>query len=216
MKSRLLVILFLFFALDESKSQTVSDLFNHSSVKIVWLGIDYSHARFIGDFAQFAEAGSTGPSTLKSKYFPAWNGLVLSEPKKYDIAGMFRKENVLYKINTITKINAVAPIGNMMDEENDPNYSKQDIQKFINKYSFEEKQGIGILFVAESLNKYREKGKYHVVAINLSNKNILLHEVMEGKAGGFGLRNYWAKTISDIIIQIRDNKFRAWKNEYGG
>jgi hypothetical protein len=216
MKSRFFVVFFLFFAFNESKSQTVSDLFNNSSVKIVWLGIDYSHARFIGDFTQFAEAGSTGPSTLKSKYFPAWNGLVLSEPKKYDIAGMFRKENVLYKINAITKINASAPIRDMMDAENDPDYSKQDIQKFINKYSFEEKQGIGILFVAESLNKHRERGKYHVVAINLSNKNILLHDVLEGKAGGFGLRNYWAKSISEIITQIRDIKFRAWKREYGG
>lgn len=215
MKKNLFLSLILVFVISLTKAQNVSDLFSYSSTKIYWLGIDYSHAKFIGDFAQFAEAGNTGPSALKTKYFPAWNSLVLSEPKKYDVAGMFRTENIVYKINTVTKINANAPVNDMMDAENEPDYKKQDIQKFINKYNFDEKQGIGLMFVAESLNKHREMGKYHFVAINLSNKNILLHEVFEGKAGGFGLRNYWARTVAEVIMEIRDHQYRIWKKEYG-
>ena len=38
-------------------SQTVNDLFHESDVKITWLGIDFSHVKLIGDFAEFFEAG---------------------------------------------------------------------------------------------------------------------------------------------------------------
>ncbi|MFO0415517.1 MAG: hypothetical protein ACK50E_07665 [Bacteroidota bacterium] len=215
MKRTLFLAIMFSMALINAKAQKVSDLFGSSSTKIIWLGIDFSHARLFGDFAQFAEAGSTGPLVLKNKFFPAWNELVLSEPKKYDVAGMFRKENMLYKINTITKINSNAPIEDLMDAENEPDYKKEDIQKFIKSYDFDEKQGIGLMFVAESMNKYREMGKYHFVAINLSNKEILLHDVFEGKAGGFGLRNYWARSFYEVILQIRDQQYKIWKREYG-
>ncbi len=215
MKKLLISIVVLCISLAGSQAQTVSDLFGGSSTKIVWLGIDYSHARFFGSFSQFAEAGATGPAVLKNKYFPAWNDLVFSEPKKYDVAGMLRKENISFKISAINKINASAPIEDLMDAESDPDYKKEDIQKFIKKYDFDEKQGIGILFVCESLNKYRELGKFHFVAINLSNNQILLHDVLVGKSGGFGLRNYWARCVYEVIIDIRDRQYKNWKREYG-
>jgi hypothetical protein len=215
MKRSLLFAVIFSISFFNVKAQTVSDLFNSSSTKVIWLGIDFSHARFFGDFAQFAEAGTTGPLVLKNKYFPSWNELVLSEPQKYDVAGMFRKEKMVYKIGPITKVNSNAPIQELMDAETDPEYKKEDIQKFISSYDFEEKQGIGLLFVTESMNKYRQSGKYHFVAINMSNKEIILHDVFEGKSGGFGLRNYWARSFYEVILQIRDQKYKSWKREFG-
>ena len=43
----------------------------------------------------------------------------------------------------------------------------------------------------------------------------LIYDVFEEMASGFGLRNYWARTYYDVIIEIRDQKYKYWKREYG-
>lgn len=195
------------------KAQTVADLFTKSETEIYWLGIDFSHVKLIGDFSQFGESGSVGVITIRNKYFPGWNELVLNESTKYDVAGMFRKPEMKLDTDGITTINSNASVESM-EEDAEPNYKKEDIQGFVKKYDFGVKAGIGVLFVAESLNKNRESGKYHFVALNLATNEILLHEVFEGKAGGFGLRNYWAHSYYDVIVEIRDSKYKAWKKQY--
>ncbi len=195
------------------QGQNISDLFSKSDTKIYWLGIDYSHVKLIGDFTQFAEAGSVGAITIRNKYFSGWNDLILNETKKYDVVGMFRKPNIYFNTNGISTINSNASTENM-EADAEPNYTNNDIQGFIRNYDFVVKEGIGLLFVAESLNKPTESGKYHFVAINLINNEVLLHDVFVGKAGGFGLRNYWARSYYEVINQIRDQKYRVWKKMY--
>lgn len=195
-------------------SQKIEDLFTKSETKITWLGIDFSHVKLIGEFSQFAEAGTTGAAVIKDKYFSGWNNLILNEYEKYNIEGMIRKENINLNISGIEKINNKTAIEDL-ESDDQPNYLKEDIALFIKKYNFEEKAGIGLLMVADYLNKTREEAKYHFVAINLTNNEVLLYESFVTKPGGFGLRNYWAKTFYDVIISIRDVKYKNWKKTYG-
>ncbi len=194
-------------------AQKVTDLFTKTETKITYLGIDYSHVKLIGNFSQFAEAGVVGPILVKEKYFDSWNDLVVKEQEKYDIKGMFRKESIEYNISDIQKINKSASTEEMEADET-PNYSQEDIQKIVSNYKFSTKDGIGIIFIAESLNKNKESGIFHFVAFNISTKEILLQESFTGKAGGIGLRNYWARSIFEVILQIKDKKFKEWKKEY--
>lgn len=191
-------------------SQTVSDLFTSSEHKVYWLGIDYSHVILIGAFNQFAEAGETGPELIKNKYFPAWNALIENEYEKYNVGAMLRKENMEINTAAIDKINAKTHLEDL-EGDADPNYTAEQIQKFVKAYDFGVKDGIGVLFLAESLNKNKERGKYHFVAINLSTKEVLLQEAFIGEAGGFGLRNYWAKSYFMVIDQITNKKYKEWK-----
>ncbi|MFA7274749.1 MAG: hypothetical protein WC044_12845 [Crocinitomicaceae bacterium] len=213
MKKYLLFTAFLTVLSFGSKAQTAADLLSKSDVKISWLGIDFSHVKLIGSFSQFQEAGATGPQLIRDKYFPGWNQLILNEPK-YDVAGMVRKEKVEMNIEPITKINAKADLGTLEGEET-PNYTKEDIQRFIKKYNFGEKEGIGMLFIAESLNKTAETARYHFVAINMKTNEILLYDVFNTVPGGFGLRNFWAKSYFGVIEAIKDKKYKAWKKELG-
>ena len=195
-------------------SQKIEDLFTKSETKITWMGIDFSHVKLIGEFSQFAEAGTTGVAAIRNKYFSGWNNLILNEYEKYNIEGMFRKENINLKIAEINKINENTSIEDLEADEQ-PNYTKEDIALFVKKYNFEEKAGIGLLMIADYLNKTREEAKYHFVAVNLSNNEVLLYESFVTKPGGFGLRNYWAKTFYDVIVSIRDDKYKNWKKTYG-
>ena len=214
MKKSILLFLALFHLITTGYSQTINDLFVKSPTPIYWLGIDFSHVKLIGEFSQFSEWGEAGAGIIKNRYFPAWNELVIKEYTKYDVGTMFRKENISLKIKTITAINEDASIEEMEDLS-DPDYTDADIRAWVSGYNFDVKEGIGILFLAESLNKLREYGKYHVLAINMSTKEVLLHEVIKGKSGGFGLRNYWARSFCEVMNEIRDYRYRDWKKKYG-
>jgi len=196
-------------------AQDAKDLFQKSDQEIIWLGVDFSHVKLIGTFAQFFGAGEKGPEQIRDIYFPAWNKLILDERSKYDIKGMFRKEHIMYETNMITEINSKCDIENL-ETQNAPNYSLEEIQGFMENYNLPTNSGIGLLFIAESLSKSDEEACFHFVAIRNADKKILIHERLKGKPSGFGLRNYWAGSIYSIIKDIKGNRYQAWKSVYLG
>lgn len=204
---RTITTLFLLLFVNIVFAQKVQDLFTASDTKVTWLGIDFSNVKLIGDFE------GKNPIEIKERFFPAWNRLILDEREKYDIRGMLRKEKLGYNLDMISSINAKAP-AEELEVYDAVTYEKADIQKFVSKYKPEDKSGIGIVFVAEALNKSANEGWFHVVAINLSNNQILMHERMNGKPKGFGLRNYWAGAVYNIIKEIKETKYNQWKLEY--
>lgn len=195
-------------------SQQASDLFKKSDVKITYLGIDFSKVRLIGSFNQFAEAGSTGPLLIKNKYFDAWNNIVLNESKKYDVAWIFRKETIKMDIVEMSGINSKTEL-EAIEAEITPKYSVDFIKNHVSNYKFNEKEGFGILFIAESLDKNAQEGIYHFVILNLKNNEIIIHERLIEHAGGIGLRNYWARTIFEAILELQEVKYKSWKKKYG-
>lgn len=210
---KLLFFLILFQASFLLHAQTAKDVFTNSNYTYTWLGIDYSHVRLIGDFSQFLEAGEVSPAQLKNTYFPAWNNLVLNERTKYDIGLALRKENIQYDITEVTTKNAETPL-EQLQAINAPFYNDEKIQEFVNSYSFQDKNGIGILFFAESLSKSSEEAYYHVVLINLSTKQILIQDRIKGEPSGIGLRNYWAATVYHAIKKIENTQYKIWKSKY--
>ena len=214
MKKVLFLAFSILFYASNANGQSVKDLFTKSATPIYWLGIDFSHVKLIGEFSQFSEWGEAGAEAIKNKYFPAWNELIIKEYTKYDIGTMIRKEDVNLKINTITEVNENAITEGMIDVS-DPNYTEADIRSWVANYPYDVQEGLGILFIAESLNKLRDYGKYHVVVINLATKEVLLHEVLKGRSGGIGLRNYWARSYCEVMNEIRDYRYRDWKKKYG-
>lgn len=211
MKILLSLIVLLFWV--AGYAQKAEDLFVSGNTKVSWLGIDFSHVKLIGQFAQFGSAGEKNPTQIKSVYFPAWNNLIPNEREKYDIAGMLRKDHVFYDLDMIAAINANAPTEEL-ETYNAPRYSREDIEKFISGYDTSGKEGIGVLFVAEALNKASTEAWFHFVAINMTTKEILIHDRIKGTPSGIGIRNYWAGAIHDVITQISKNRYRHWKSQY--
>jgi hypothetical protein len=37
---------------------------------------------------------------------------------------------------------------------------------------------------------------------------------MTGKAGGFGYKNYWAKSVFEVLEDIEKKKYKEWKNKH--
>ncbi len=206
-------VILILFVTNTLKSQTASDLFYNNDVKVSWLGIDFSHTKLIGAFDQIGGAFEQTPGSVKNEYFPAWNKLIVNEPKKYDVNAMLRKDNVRYDIDMIMKLNALTPVGDI-ESYNAPDYSADDIKKFVSSYELEGKTGLGVVFISECLNKGKEEAIFHVVVLKLATKEILIHERVVGKPQGFGLRNYWAGSIYSAIKQVRNSSYGEWKARY--
>ncbi len=192
-----------------SKAQDAQDLFR-PEVPVTWLGIDYSHCKLIGNFAEFADAGRKSTWQIRDSYFPKWNAIILDEPEKYDIRGMLRRGDIGFDLSMITSINSQTVLAEM-EVFNPVIYTEEDLQSFVNQYNFKDQQGIGIVFIAESLNKTLPEAWYHFVAIDMATGKIILHERLRGQPKGVGLRNYWANSIHYVIRNIEDYYYWEWK-----
>jgi hypothetical protein len=208
MKKILFILLILFQALP-SKAQSAQDLFR-TDIPVTWLGIDYSHCKLIGNFAEFADAGRKSTWQIRDSYFPRWNAIILDEPDKYDVKGMLRRGDLGYDLSMITGINAQTILAEM-EVFSPVIYSEEDVQSFINQYEFRDQNGIGIVFIAESLNKIIPEAWYHFVAIDMRTGKVILHERLRGQPSGVGLRNYWANSIHYVIRNIEEYYYWEWK-----
>jgi hypothetical protein len=195
------------------KAQTIKDVFTSSETSILYLGIDYTQARLIGDASQT-------PIEVRDKYFPGINDVVVNEPKKYDLQKAFNKSLINNSLGIVTKRNKKINAENIASTES-ADYSRlkeEDINKLVKGIDFENKKGIGLLFIVEGMKKAdkRATSSIWVTFVDMGTNKILMTERMEGETkGGFGFRNYWASTIFDLIEKIEKREYKDWKEKYG-
>ena len=73
-------------------------------------------------------------------------------------------------------------------------------------YSIEEKSGNGFIVIATLLDKSANKASYKVVLFDIETREILKEKEFTSKAGGFGLRNFWARTIYTLTKKFNFEK----------
>ncbi|WP_028981954.1 hypothetical protein [Sporocytophaga myxococcoides] len=182
------------------------------SEEIVWYGIDFSHAKFIGEFSQFADAGSKSNKEIQLMYFPAWNDLIINEPGKYNISKFYGFEFFANESDLVKKNNAAADINVIFDPSIPNRLSKEKIQKLINSYNIKGKKGLGLVFIVDSFNKLEGQGYIYVTFFDQATKKVLATNLYEGKPGGIGIKNYWARVILHVM-EISGKEFKQMKKE---
>lgn len=173
-----------------------------STTKLVWYGLDYSQVRLIDG------AGFPYPEEVKTKYVRAWNSLIVNEQDKYDIKKHFQKSQVDFDLKSVNEANKT------IDEEQLVTYDsyeieKEKVQEMIKSYTTKAEKGIGLVFIVESLDKVGEAAHTHVTFFDIATKEIIFHEKMAGRPGGFGLRNFWAGSVMDLFKQCKKN-WKSW------
>ncbi len=185
--------------------------------KMVWYGLDFSKAKMIGQFDQGNGIAPASGNDIKLKYIPGWNAVILNEPQKYDLNKTFRKTNVFKDLSPVEKNNSKIDPDNLFTY-NDYKFENSNavIEEIIKGYEKGEKaEGIGLTFIVEYFSKPAEQASVHVVFFDIATKKVLIKEHMYAKAGGIGLRNYWIRSIYNILDQIDDHYYKMWKNQYG-
>jgi len=197
-----------------SQAQTVKDIFGNTDYTVTWYGIDYSHAKIVGKVSAFGMKVPVTAEDIRDRYYGEWNYLILDEPEKFNIAEMIQRKTVVKDISMVKQLNAAAAIDSI-EVKATPYYTPQEIQKFVSAYPIENKAGIGLIFIAESMDKSTTTAYYHVVFFKMDTKEILLQERLKGAAGGSGTRNYWAGSYYNVMEYIKDEAYPKWKKNNG-
>ena len=150
---------------------------------IEFLGIDFSCVNIVGaeeNEEQFHEA------------FEGINGLIHMEPKKYNISKFLRLN--INEINTQTARQRI-------NLHNDDYFSKENRKISIDQIikAYPSKEGNMLLIIATELNKPMGKASFVAVIFNGESKEIYGKQELNGKAGGFGLRNYCAGSFYNSL-----------------
>lgn len=186
-------------------AQTFQDVFKEET-KLVWLGIDFTDVKVMGHT-------DTEVEDLAARQFVAINELVLAEPKKYDLPKSFHKATVESDLSLVKARNKGLDAAKLAsaNEADATRFTKSTIEKMVNGYDFGGKKGIGVIFFMESMSKKSERASMYVTFVDMSTKKVLHTERMEEKVGGFGLRNYYAKSIYEALQDIQKSKYKEWR-----
>lgn len=203
MKKSLLFVIALFFA-GQASAQTLTDLFA-GNAKLTFLGLDFTQAKYIG------RLGFVDPAAIKNQHITSWNDLIEYEPKKFSLQDAFKLKPEMYqtKVADMIKLNESVEVKDNITED-EYKITEDQVKKSVSKYSLSVKDGIGIVYVVESLNKKAEKLYAWVTFIDLKSKKVLYTERLEGSAGGFGFRNYWAGGVYKINKSIDSKYYKLW------
>lgn len=151
--------------------------------KFIFFGVDYSNAK--------AYDVPENSWQLKQAFLDI-NDLFYSEPKKYNLDKIFNKTAI--RISN----DGVKSRIDQMDEENiktsDNSYTLDEatIAKMIKTLPIEETEGVGLIAICEKINKKQNRGYYHIAYFDIATRDIIDSWKADGKAAGFGLRNFWA------------------------
>lgn len=184
------------FILQFGHSQTMKDFFTNKT-QVVFLGCDYTQAKFIGK-AKFPKADG-----LKNHAMKSWNRLLATEPGKYSLQDAFGLKDKYYynSINYFLKRNSKIDVASNITDD-DYTLSEEDVRKNIATYSTFEKEGLGVSFIVESYNDTKGEAHVWVAYISLSDNKVIYLEKMIGKPGGLGQVNFWARSTYNLCTQI--------------
>ena len=161
-----------------------------SEKSITWFGVDFS----IGKYTLVTE----DPAVIVNQYLKAINKLILMEPEKYNLKTLFNKSEVTNDLDQVTERNEkIDPTSLVIYEEH--KITLDDVKAEIKKYNTKGKSGMGLVFVAENLNKTTQMGSYYVCFFDIASKEIIDAQRMTGKAAGIGFRNYWTGSVYNIM-----------------
>ena len=217
MKSKYSIMLFtaLCFCLSAQNafSQTAKDVFTNSETPIFYLGIDFTQARLIDD-------ATADQIDIRDRQFDGINDVIVSEAKKYDLAGAFHKSYVDHDLGLVAKRNEKANAEAIKSTNTGDfhRFTENDVNTLVKGFDFGGKSGVGLLFITEALSKSQKAAAVWVTLVDMKSKKVLMTERMVGsvnKFGGFGFRNYWASAFKNIIDDIEKKKYSEWKSKYG-
>lgn len=184
------------------------------ATEVYWYGLDFSKSKMVGNFSQFNDAGIKNGFDIQKIYFRAWNRTIVSEPEKYNLEKFFGVSKVYYNLSATDAVNQDMDASKLLILDM---YSKEltpeEIQTCVSAYKLEQKNGIGIVFIIEKFDKYDEKGVMNVVYFDIATQKVLFSKRMYGEARGIGIKNYWIRSVYNVMEDVEKQK-SSWKKEY--
>jgi hypothetical protein len=206
-------ILFLFVSLMASQmlsyGQSARDVFNNSETQILFLGVDFTKAKFI-DFL------TENQFDLRDKVFPGVNETIITEMKKFTISNSFHKSFVDHDMGPVSNRNSKINAEDIKSTNTADfhKFTPADIDKLISGFDFGEKKGVGLLFICEGASKSLKAAAFWVTLVDMRSHRILMTERVEGKLSGMGMKGAVLGAFKNVLEEIDKQKYSEWKTKY--
>ncbi|MEG2370276.1 MAG: hypothetical protein RSB23_03830 [Alistipes sp.] len=153
------------------------------------------------DFSQVKVRGAGEPDAAFVQAFERINDLFISQGEKFNVAKYTRQPIASQELDVaqkaMNKAFDTAQTNSHTLLTNDANYDcRKQIDTQIANYELPQKEGTGIVIIANILDKSRDRGSYYFVSFDIASRKVTRCILAEGKPGGFGLRNYWANSLA--------------------
>jgi len=195
-----------------AQAQTTKDLFAENDFQYVWFGVDYTNAKLIGDFYATNFGSSEPRHFIKDNYYKAWNDLIKNEKRKFSVENMLKKAEVTYDIKMMEALNQTGGYENLEADKGEQ-LSEETLTNAIKNYNLGYDSGVGVVIIAEYLDKSMAEASYVLEIFNIATREKLIEERFVTKPVGFGVRNYWAGSLYPIFKEVADKRYKAWKKE---
>lgn len=155
--------------------------------EVFFYGVDFSEVKIVG-------AKETDDKFKTA--FARINQLIVTELNKFDFKNLVGVPVSNYTIPAQQKTETMSWQGirtsNLLPQKN-------SIENMVTSYDLPHEQGKGIVLIAWVLNKNKNMATYELVVFDIRTREILFNEEVEAEAGGFGLRNFWANSVFNVI-----------------
>lgn len=195
MKKIFLSMLLIAGALTSQAAKKTSPIADVKEVN--FYGIDYSKC-------QTTEVSDNPDETVKA--LSAINHLFVSEPKKFNIERFTQKKSGVIDVSVGTNLTESMKVDSLNALAGNHRVTDAEVESTIKGLELKETSGTGLILIGECLNKIKTEGTYRIVFFDIASRNIIADWEETGKAGGFGLRNYWAKTVFTVMDGIKNKK----------
>ncbi len=162
--------------------------------EIVWAGVDYTQARFIGNEDFRDEAAVVG------EYPDKWNDLVLAE--LMDSMHKAFGKTVITDSSHMAEHNDACSTDQVLRQEgglDDTLIDDSALARLVGSYQLDHDQGVGFAIVVDRFVKSDQQGCSWPVFFDVQSREILYTKRVCEDAAGFGFRNYWFRPVKTII-----------------
>lgn len=179
-----------------------------SSKEILWLGIDFSKAKFTKSGFNFKTQEEM------RTYLNEWNMLIISDQKKYDIRMSFRKPIMNYDLARTTKTNRSIRVNSLMCETIPLSnvYTDEQMCEYASTIEAPTQQRFALTLIVESFDSLSKTGAVWVVIFETETREAVLCEKFLKVPSGFGTKNYWARVFYNILFDIKSYAYYRWEN----
>ncbi|MBO7285088.1 MAG: hypothetical protein J6U69_00635 [Alistipes sp.] len=151
------------------------------------------------DFSEVQVFGAMESEEDFAQAFENINLLFITEADKYDVS-----QTIGHSVKLVLE-----PMMNLLKEcdyEDLKTYDDEcpeiDIAECVESYDLEQEEGLGVVIIAKFLNKPEKYGEYAIVVFDIATRNVIKSVDVFGAAGGFGLRNFWAKSVYNVLTSV--------------
>jgi len=195
-----------FFSLFSMMLITLSLSAQTSEIKsVIFCGVDFSAGKIYG--------ASETPDQFRTMFHQV-NDLFVSEPAKYNVP-LFTGHKVLdYRLNAAKESNSNVSDDKMRTMDADYTLTDEQISEALQNLKLADSDtGTGLVLIMQILNKTSRVGKYRAVYFDIDTRRVIESYSVWGTAMGFGLRNFWARTVYDAMSQMQYYKPQQYQQQ---